>query len=190
MKMTQTILVDMDSVLADYNKKKYEIMVERGYPEYQKPEDQTHFYGRDTPGYSDEIKAMSLGKEAGFFESLEPIEGGLEALKEMLELGFNVRICTAPYITNPTGFQAKADWVEKHLGIDWVARTIMTNDKSLAKGDFLIDDKPFSMMKNSLTPEWKHLVFEQKYNEGTAPKGDYINWKNWKEVLRNHGVDI
>ena len=188
----KTILVDMDSVLTDFHKRQHEIMIERGFTDYPKPEDRDFFYDRDSSWMSEELKkeGTKVIGEKGFFESFEPIEGGIEAVKEMLDLGLNVRICTSPYFTNPTGFQAKADWIQKHFDVWFLKRLVITNDKTLVKGDFLIDDRPDFPDGKSYKPEWKHLVFEQKYNEGLFPKEDYINWKNWKEVLRNHGVDI
>ena len=33
------------------------------------------------------------------------------------------------------------EWVENHLGKDWIDRLILTRDKTMINGDVLIDDK-------------------------------------------------
>jgi 5'-nucleotidase len=33
------------------------------------------------------------------------------------------------------------EWVENHLGKDWINRLILTRDKTMINGDVLIDDK-------------------------------------------------
>ena len=34
------------------------------------------------------------------------------------------------------------EWVEKHMGRDWLNRLILTKDKTIIAGDLLFDDKP------------------------------------------------
>jgi 5'-nucleotidase len=96
----------------------------------------------------------------------------------MLDAGHDVRICTAPLsrFTNCVG--EKFQWVVNHLGPSWVERIVLTKDKSLVRGDVLIDDKP--EVTGSLVPSWQHLVFEAPYN--TVAIGRRINWSNWQQV--------
>lgn len=190
--MTKTILIDMDEVLADFNGKKHELMLEKGFTDYPKAEERKYYSDENDPDLTkgEKEEAGKIQRSRGFFEELQPIEGSIEAVKEMMDLGLDVRFCTSPYITNPSCFQAKADWIEKYFGLDGVFRLVMTTDKTLVKGDFLIDDNPAIAEGKRYKPEWKHLVFRQNYNKDLFPERDYIDWKNWKEVLRNHGVEI
>jgi 5'(3')-deoxyribonucleotidase len=47
---------------------------------------------------------------------------------------------TAPSEHNPLSYTEKRIWIEKHLGFDFVERLIICSNKSLLKGDILIDD--------------------------------------------------
>jgi len=75
----------------------------------------------------------------GFFESLKPIQGALEGIKE-LDKYYDVWILTKPSVKNPWCYTGKRIWVENHLGIEWCDKLILSPDKSLLKGDYLIDD--------------------------------------------------
>ena len=71
-------------------------------------------------------------------------------------------------------------YLEEKLGKVWASkRTIMSPDKTMVYGDFLIDDKP---QKGKLEPDWEQLLFDQPYNKSV--KGlRRITWRNYKEVL-------
>jgi 5'-nucleotidase len=139
----KTIYIDMDGVLCDfvsaYNRDKKE------FPEQEYPQSQI-----------------------GFFLNLKPIEGAIESFKE-LEKHFNVWILTRPSVQNPLCYTEKALWVKNHLGIDVQRRTIMATDKSLLKGDYLIDDDT----KHGQTEfEGEHIHF------GKTP------FENWEKVVK------
>jgi len=77
----------------------------------------------------------------GFFENLAPIEGGLKVVYELLyHDDWEPYILTAPSIHNPLCYTEKRNWIEKYLGTTFLDRLIISPDKSLLKGDFLIDD--------------------------------------------------
>src|SRR5210317_2504780 len=75
----------------------------------------------------------------GFFRNLEPIDGAKSIFK-LLSKYFDVWILTAPSIYNPMCYTEKREWVETHLGFDVVERLIISPNKSLLIGDYLIDD--------------------------------------------------
>lgn len=79
--------------------------------------------------------------EYGFYSNLTPINGAVNAVKWLLSSDtFSPYILTAPSIMNPMSYTEKRIWVEKHLGMQMVQRLIISADKSLLKGDYLIDD--------------------------------------------------
>ena len=89
-------------------------------------------------------------------------------------------ICTAPLLENPTCTNDKLWWVDNHLGGDWIRRTIITKDKTVVDGDFLIDDKP---LITGITDEpiWQRIIFDQPYNKNVV--GRRLNWQNYKQVI-------
>lgn len=74
-----------------------------------------------------------------FFENLEPIEGGIE-MYHWLNNYFTVYILTAPSVHNPLNYTEKRNWAEKHLGFDSLYSLILSPDKGMIRGDYLIDD--------------------------------------------------
>jgi 5'(3')-deoxyribonucleotidase len=105
------IYVDMDRTLCDYDK---------GYIKWRE-------------GYE-----YPQSKE-GFFRDLDPLPGAIEAYK-YLDNKYDVWILTRPSFLNIGCYTEKAEWVLNHLGLKVQQKTILCGNKSLVKGDFLVDD--------------------------------------------------
>jgi 5'-nucleotidase len=75
----------------------------------------------------------------------------------------------------------KYQWTEQHLGNEWAKKVILTRDKTLVKGDFLIDDRPEII--GVVTPVWEHVVFDKPYNRDVTNKKRLKSLKDWKSVL-------
>lgn len=129
--------------------------------------------------YQNMIEEIYLKK--GFFLSLPKVLGGKEALEYMIKQGHTVAICTAPLIEYHNCVSEKLAWIEKNLGKKFISKTIITRDKTLARGDVLIDDKP--NIKGALVPAWEHIVFDNNraYNQGQNKR--YLNWQNFRLIL-------
>jgi 5'-nucleotidase len=70
-------------------------------------------------------------------------------------------------------------WVEYYLGNFWITKFILTSDKTLIKGDFLIDNKP-KIIGSVSEPKWEHVQFAQPYNEHVPQKRmSYQNGKRF-----------
>jgi 5'-nucleotidase len=176
------ILVDQDGVLADWGKAYGESLDAIGDAAVNIPRhhQQTTFNlneGR-TPAERAIIKQVMC--ETGFYDRLEPIPGSRTALREMVKEGHDVRIVTSPWVSNPTCASDKLNWVIRRYGNHWGQRVILTTDKTLVRGDVLIDDKP--EVKGAARPLWKHVLFSQPYNL-TVNKPRITEWSEWRTVL-------
>lgn len=78
--------------------------------------------------------------EPGFFLRLLPIEGAIDAINR-LSKEHDVWILTSPSVLNPHSYTEKRLWVEQYFGIEICKKLILSLDKSLLKGDVLIDDR-------------------------------------------------
>ena len=117
--------------------------------------------------------------EPGFYRDLRPIDGAVRALTEMAR-SHRVTLCSSPWNTNPTCNDDKKDWVTEHLGVDWTDRLVLTKDKTIVRGDILIDDKPKVLGEEDRT--WMHIVFTAPYNLNV--EGPRLNgWSEWEEVI-------
>lgn len=175
-----TVLVDMDGVMCKWQDM-YDALLRKHYPHIPVfPFDQVTRF-KTQSFYADEYRAeiAEMMNMPGFYRDLEPMDGSVQALHTMKEAGIDVFLCTAPYVTHKTCASEKMEWVEQHLGSAWLNRTIITSDKTLVRGDVLIDDKP--NIKGAMTPTWKHIVFDAPYNRGIEPRLD--DWNEWHSVL-------
>lgn len=75
----------------------------------------------------------------GFFLNNKPVEGAVDAFKN-LSSKYDCYIVSTPVWSNPHCWMEKRLWVEKHLGLDAFKRLILTHNKDLVKGDYIIDD--------------------------------------------------
>ena len=113
----KTVYIDMDDVLCDFTGRKTELLA--SCPEMAYPQSQY-----------------------GFYSELAPIKGAINAATLLLASNdLEPYILTAPSVYNPLCYTEKRVWVEKHLGMGYVNRLIISPDKSLLIGDYLIDDK-------------------------------------------------
>ncbi|MCL4109921.1 UNVERIFIED_CONTAM: hypothetical protein GTU68_012730 [Idotea baltica] len=76
---------------------------------------------------------------AGFFLDLEPMPNAIRVI-EGFRKDFDVHILTAPSTRNPLCYTEKRLWVERHFDYEFTQKLIISPNKGLLRGDFLIDD--------------------------------------------------
>ena len=76
----------------------------------------------------------------GIFSLMEPMPDAIESFKILAD-HFDVYILsTAPW-ENPSAWSDKIKWVKKYLGEHAYKRLIISHNKHLNQGDYLIDDR-------------------------------------------------
>lgn len=113
----KTLYIDMDNVLVDFQS------------------------GIDSISEEERTKFKNdLDDVPGIFSKMIPVEGAIEAYVELTK-HFDVYILsTAPW-ENPSAWTDKLLWVKKHLGKPAYKRLILSHNKQLNMGDFLVDDR-------------------------------------------------
>jgi len=138
------VYVDMDGVVADFTKK-WELM-----------------YGRELS------KSQPIPPTpAGFYRDLELITGAYESIK-LLQTKFDVYFLSTAEWDNPTSFTDKRLWVEEKFGESAKKKLILSHNKSLNIGDYLIDDRTlngaseftggFIHFGSTMFPDWKSVI--------------------------------
>lgn len=94
----------------------------------------------------------------GFFENLEPIENAIECIIFLFKY-FNIYFLSTPQWSNPYSWMEKRISLEKHFGELAFKRLILSHDKGLIKGDFLIDDKIQEFNNGIHEFEGEHIHF-------------------------------
>lgn len=177
------VLVDLDGPLADFESEFLKRWKEKFPNEFFIPLKQrrTFFLNDEYPEHLRK-KVAQIIATAGFFSDLFPVPGSLDAVKAMVTLGNKIIICTSDIYFNMTCLADKRRWVQTHLGDNLAKTMIFTRDKTLVRGDFLVDDKP--EITGLLNPEWKHIIFDQPFNRQIVNKIRIkSDWSNWKEAI-------
>ncbi len=176
------ILLDQDNVLADFESG-FRRHWRNRFGEDAPIEGKEHlFYIRDRlPGHL-QAHAAEIYGTVGFFESLPPVSGAVEAARALLAAGHDVRICTAPVNQYRYCAGEKIAWVEQHLGTEWTRRVIIAKDKTWVRGDILIDDKP--NIEGTLPPLWRHRLYDAPHNRHLdVPRIVWTKPDTWADLL-------
>ena len=107
------------------------------------------------------------------FSDPKPIEGAIEAFKKLSKAYDVYILSTAPW-GNTSAWGDKKNWVEKHIGKSAHKRLILSHNKHLCAGDYLIDDR--------------------RANGASKFTGELIQFgtkkfENWSNVLEYLGVE-
>ncbi len=126
----------------------------------------------------DKTKLEFPQSEKGFYEDLPLKENAKEVFLWLCEQEiFDVYILTAPSLKNKHSYSEKAIQIENHFGFDMLNKLIISPNKGLNKGHYLIDDyeegkgqedfegKLICIGKNEF-PDWLSIkkYFAEKYN--------------------------
>lgn len=173
-------LLDMDGPLADFDKALWVLAYEKGVrvnvDDYD-PALQTARYMTDH-AHRDERSVLHKEMHApGWFLNLEPTGGAVEGVDKLLEAsteaGVRIVVCTKPLRRSDTCPSEKLLWLKEHFP-NLAKDAVITDDKSLVGGAFLLDD--------AITPDWINramwdpIIFDKPFNrEGTV----WEDWKRW-----------
>ena len=79
------------------------------------------------------------------FTLMDPIKDSIESIKKLNKQYDLYVLSTAPW-DNPNAWKQKRDWIGKYFGDKkkdvFYKKVILTHNKNLNKGDYLIDDRP------------------------------------------------
>lgn len=145
-----TIYIDMDGVMCDF----YGALGNRRtkFPEVEFPH-----------------------SKLGFFENLEVIDGAIDAVNQLREHDiYDPWILTAPSTRNAHSYTEKHNWIKKHFGYEFTKKLIISPNKGLLKGAFLIDDYIDGKGQEDFEGELIHFGTER-----------YANWNLVMEYLKS-----
>jgi 5'(3')-deoxyribonucleotidase len=87
------------------------------------------------------LSAADVKALPGAFHLMKPIPGALEGVRSLIGMGHEVWIATKPPTGVPHAYAGKAAWILEHLS-ELKRKIVMTHNKGLLCGDYLIDDRP------------------------------------------------
>ena len=178
------IYIDMDETIAGFERHRMERMKEV-MPSCVLPLDQvTDFYGRKSYArvFGEKVAEVceNLTIEPGFFLNLPVIDGAQKAIAA-LRRKYNVCILSSPMSRHPFCEQEKRAWLAKHFDQELADTAIITKDKHLFDGRYLIDDRPNLMTYvPGVTPPWNHILFRTPANYNSV--GQVSVLEDWHHI--------
>jgi 5'-nucleotidase len=176
------LLIDLDGTIAHFDREFDRHLKERfshlpGIPTSDKQLTFNLWEGR-TPEEQEAIR--DIMNYPGFYRHLEPMEGAVEAISAMEKSGHEVFFVTAPWRTNRTCLQDKADWIADHFGEDKVDQLVFAKKKFMVSGDILFDDK--TPIERATEADWVQVFVHQPYNAKAS--GLRIHgWDEWPAIV-------
>ena len=177
------ILLDMDNTIVDFDGRFHEMVTSILSAEAIQAWDKSKYWIEDSFPKEHHKSIHSLIKSEGFFLHMAPKEGALEAIQEMLDEGYDVKLCTSPHGGSEYCIDEKKEWVKKYLGQKFVDEMIFSHDKTEVTGHVLIDDRDDIISKGKHTPNWTQILFHANYNQTDDTMPRLTEWSNWKDVL-------
>ena len=123
--MTRILYIDMDGVLVDFTS---------AYGRLTTWEKNTYNPDDDDP------EDANYDEVPNIYSRMEPMDGAVAAYEKLSQVYETYILSTAPW-ENSTAWSDKLEWVKKHLGDVAHKRLILSHNKHLNKGDYLIDDR-------------------------------------------------
>lgn len=115
----------------------------------------------------------------GFWESLPPLDGAVEALKWLHDSNFNIFIVSNPWKSNVRCAGEKIRWIEHHLPFIGESKFILTPNKHLVNAHFFVDDH-IDMIERC---NGVRILIDRKWNkEHSYPPGWFRRVKDLTEA--------
>lgn len=179
------VLVDLDGPVADFDGAFFAICESMGWAmDIASPMEQRHRFATDhIPDKEDRRSARSYVNESRWFLDLPIVDGAAEGLRELdARDGVDVWLCTKPLEANKTCRDDKAQWVIDKLGPEWERKLIVTPDKSMVRGDILVDDAPY--MEWLARSHWHPIIFPMPWNGEGSKWAGLPRW-SWEDPIKD-----
>ncbi len=164
------IALDMDEVIANVLSKFLRIYEK----EFGRRPEREEYWGKKLyKVHGAEMLRENLFKK-GFFANLEPMEGSVEGVQELMK-HYDVFIVTAAQ-EFMNSLEDKYQWLQQHFPFVSWKNFVFCGDKSIIRADYMIDDHVFNLENF----QGKGLLFTASHNIG---EDRFTRVNNWKEVL-------
>lgn len=136
--LKRTIYIDMDGVIADYDK----AIMETGLP------------------------GNVLKLKQGIYRTLSPVKGALEAIDILLDMGFDIEVATKCPHDNPYAATEKLLWIAEHKPV-LIGHVTTTSDKGQlgTAMDYIIDDRIHKANVSNFKGTILHFGINGSYKE-------------------------
>ena len=171
------IICDIDGIINNLAEKTFELYNLRSGKNIQITDITSHnFY--DCLSKEDADGIIDLFTDKTLWDSLKPLEGSQNGLKQLVKRGHRVYLATA---TNPINFEWKMTWLKKYFPFIPEDNIIRIVDKSLLKADVIIDD----YLDNLISSFAERIVLDHPWNHDELKDYAYGIRRayNWSDIV-------
>lgn len=171
------ICVDIDNILNNLTEKVIEVYNTRNNKDIQMASITSYnFY--DCLSREDANDIIDLFKEKSLWDSLKPLEGSQNGLKQLLKMGHKVYLATA---TDTLNFDWKVAWIKQYYPFIPEDNIIRIIDKSLLKCDVLVDD----CLDNLIGSFAERITLDYPWNHNELKDYAYSIRRayNWTDII-------
>jgi 5'(3')-deoxyribonucleotidase len=194
MENKRKIMIDMDGSLVNLDEVLITKLSEALKFDFQKVDAKTYSYEETICKYVDITKQearnvlLSIWNEEGFWKSLPPYEGAIEAIYELFNKYCDILACTRIPSKCPNAFTEKESWIIEHFPNLQIEFFAVSNGakKTRIKCDYIIEDR---LREIKFCPtETTAIVLNRPWNTEESPEWDeylrFIRVNNWKDIPR------
>lgn len=176
------LLLDMDGPLADTEAYILDRYLELGLDvPYVHASQNTHRFMADALPRHQRKAGMEVLNPPGAFAELPVTEGAQQGVRDLLEAGVNVWVCTKPLESNVTCLNDKHGWLVRHFP-ELSNYLITAPDKGLIKGDILLDDA--IKLDWVARADWAPVVFPTGFNGEGSQWAHLPRW-SWGDPIED-----
>ena len=166
------LLIDMDGVLVDFETTLFQAYRrENPHLPYIEPENRQGMYMdqqyKKEFGQKEYQVLRDLLDRDHFYRDMLPINSAVDKINELMNYHsdkFEIFVCTSPHWTNRTCAFDKTNWLRRYIPKLDVNHIIMTSDKTVVEGDFLVDDNEVIKGVNFGKTFFKHILCRCGHN--------------------------
>lgn len=177
------VLLDMDGPLADFDRHFWGRFQHFGF-DVDGFEQQRHRYFTDH--MVDPVQravARGVVDSSGWFRALPVTAGAQRGVDGLLSAGHDVWVCTKPLDENLTCRDEKYAWLREHFPM-LASKMIVASDKSMVRGDVLLDDAPAVEWLRSGRSVWRPVIFTAPFN-GVGSLWEGVPHWTWGDPLED-----
>ena len=176
------IYVDMDQTLNDLVPKTIALYNFNTGKDIQ-ASDIITYYIEDSLPKEDSEGIYALWKTKELWDSLEPLSDAQWGIETLVNTGHKVIIATATYCEQ---FEWKLEFIKKYFPMIDTKDVIRIHDKSLLRGDVLIEDNLNNLTKSTC----ERICLDYPYNRDNNKDWVYEIYRvrNWKEIVKTINI--